>query len=160
MTLPSREGGAVGALAKVRAELAPLRSWQPTVQLARDRKFRFAACQRPFELLAQGAARTKDERLDGARRDVQDLGDLGVRASLELAHDERGALVEPEVAQCAADVLAGGQIVVDDRVRDVVLERDLRRSTGRLPEALPADVVRNRDQPVLRLLRTIPLLDV
>ena len=144
----------------MRAKLAPLRSRQPAVELARDRKLRFAARQRPLELFAQSAACTEDERLDGACGDVEDLGDLRVRTSLELAHDERGALVEREMAECPADVVAGGQVVVDDRVRDVVLERDLRRSAGRLAEALPTDVVRDRDQPVLRLLGTISLLDV
>src|SRR5262245_66519621 len=64
------------------------------------------------------------------------------------------------MAECSADVLSARHVVVDEDVGDVVVEGDLRGSTGRLAEALPADVVGDGDQPVLRLLGTIPLLDV
>ena len=83
-----------------------------------------------LELLAQRTARAEDQRLDGARRQVEDLGDLRVRASLELPHHQRGALVEGEVAERAPDVLAARCVVVRDRVADVVLEGDLGRPPG------------------------------
>src|SRR5262249_20724882 len=69
------------------------------------------------------------------------------------------ALVEREVAEGAADVLTGRRLVVHERVGDVVLEGDLGRTSRRLPEPLATDVVGDRDQPVLRLLRPVALLD-
>ena len=113
----------------------------------------------PFlELLAQGAARAEDQGLDRAHGDVEDLGDLVVAAALELAHHERGALVEGEVAERSADVLGGERVFLDDGLGELVLEDDLARAPLRLAEALAADVVRDRDQPVLRGARAFALL--
>src|SRR5690349_22158476 len=143
----------------MRAQLPALLTREAAVELTRDREHRLATRQRALQLLPQRAARAKDQRLDGARRQVEDLGDLGVRTALELAHDQRSSLVEAEMAERAADVFAARHVVVDERVGDVVVERDLRRTARRLAETLPADVVRDRDQPVLRLLRPAALLD-
>src|SRR5262245_36288765 len=157
--LPPCERRALGTFAQVSAQLSALLTRQPAVELKRDRELCLTARQRAFELLAQRAASAEDQCLDGTGGDLEDLRDLRVRSPLELAHDKRRPLVEGEVAERAPDVLAGRQIVVDERVGDVVLERDLRRAASRLAEALAADVVRNRDQPVLRLLRPIAFLD-
>ena len=62
------------------------------------------------------------------------------------------------MAERASDVLGGDGVVDDDRLGELLLEGDLVRAALRLAETLPADVVRDRDQPVLRLLRALPLL--
>src|SRR4029077_7702109 len=158
-SLPPGETGALRALAQVCAQLSALLPRQTSVELPRDRELRFAAGDRSFELLAQRTACTEDEGLDCARRDLEDLGDLGVRAPLELAHHEGRTLVESEMTERAPDVVARRSGVVADRVGDVVLEGHLGRTPGGLAEPLPANVVGDGDQPVLGLLRPAPLLD-
>jgi len=103
-----------------------------------------------LELLAQCAAGPEDQRLHCADAQPEDLGNLLVAAALELAHHQRRALVEGKVAERAADVLSADRVVFDDRLGELVLVDDLGRPALRLAEALPADVVRDRDQPVLR----------
>src|SRR6185437_7112404 len=100
----------------MRAQLAALLPRQAAVELTRDRELRFAAGDRSFELFAQRTACTEDERLDCARRDLEDLGDLSVRAPLELAHHECRPLVEGEMTERASDVVARRRGVVPDRV--------------------------------------------
>ena len=63
------------------------------------------------------------------------------------------------MAERAADVFPARQLLVDERVGDVAVECDLRGTARGLTEALPANVVRDRDQPVLGLLGPVPLLD-
>ena len=140
------------------AERALLLARQPPVELARDRELGLVAGDPVLELLAQGAARAEDQRLDGADAQLEDLGDLLVAAALELAHHERRALVEGEVAERAADVLGADRVVLDDGLGELVLVDDLGRAALRLAETLPADVVRDRDQPVLRGARALALL--
>src|SRR6266487_1993315 len=115
----------------MRAQSALLRARQPPVELAGDRKLRLAARERRLELLAQRAPRTEDQRLHRARRQLEDLCDLRVRASLELAHHERGALVERQVAERAANVLGARAFLLigsaDQAVADVLVERNLLR---------------------------------
>src|SRR5260221_9049988 len=108
------------------------------------------ARQRAFELLAERTPRAEDERFDGRRRQTEDLADLGVRATLELTHDDRGALVEREVPERAADVFRRRCLVVvgHEPVGDVEVELNLFRSPRRGAEALAANVVRDRDEPV------------
>src|SRR5262249_37842339 len=134
---------------------------QPPVQLPRDRELRIAARQRGLELLAERTPCAKDERLDRARGQLENLGDLGVRPPLELANHECCALVEREVAECAADVLTGRRLVVrvDELRAHVVVECHFGRAASRLAEALPTHVVRDRDQPVLRLLGPLATLE-
>ena len=50
--LAPREGGAVGALAQVRAQLRLLRTREPLVQLLRNGELGFGARERTLELLA------------------------------------------------------------------------------------------------------------
>jgi hypothetical protein len=83
--LAPRQGGALGAFAQVGAELGLLRARQRLVELLRDGELGLGARQRALELLAQRAPRAEDECLDRARREPEDLADLGVRASLDLA---------------------------------------------------------------------------
>src|SRR5262249_16750296 len=112
-----------------------------------------------LELLAERAAGPEDQRLDGTHGEAEDLGDVLVRAALELAHHERGALVEGEVTERAADVLGADDVVVDDRLGELLVQLDLVRAALRLAEALPADVVRDRDEPVLRGARALAALE-
>src|SRR5207302_8131079 len=120
--LAPRDGGAVVAGAQVRAQRAALAAGQAPVELLRDRELRLVAGQGALELLAQRPSGSEEERLDGAGRDAEDLRDVGVRATFELAHHEGGALVEGEVAEGPADVLRARGLVVDDPVGDVVVE--------------------------------------
>src|SRR5439155_3372680 len=114
----------------------------------------------PFlELLAEGATSAEDQRLDRAHGEAEDLGDLLVGAALELAHDERGALVEGEVAERTPDVLGGDRVLFDDRLGQLFVQLDLGGPALRLAEALAADVVRDRDQPVLRGARALTALE-
>src|SRR5207237_7098331 len=159
-TLPARKVGALLALAQVGAERALLLAREPSVELARDRELGLVAGDRILQLLAEGAAAAEDQRLDGAHRDAEDLGDLLVGTALELAHHERGPLVEGEVAERTADVLgADGLVVFHHRLRELLVQLDLVRATLRLAEALAADVVRDRDQPVLRCARALAALE-
>jgi hypothetical protein len=52
-------------------------------------------------------------------------------------------------------VLGADGVLVDDGLGDVLVEGDLVRAALRLAEALPADVVRDRDQPVLGVPRAL-----
>ena len=79
---------------------------------ARERELCLLAREAALELLAESPARAEDEGLDGADGDIEDLGDLGVRAALELAHDERGALVEAEEPEGAADLARARHVAV------------------------------------------------
>ena len=95
-----------------------------------------------------------------ADRRVEDLCDLGVGAALELAHDERGALVESEEAERAADLGRGRDVGVLGRgCGERLVELDLLRPPRGVAEALPADVVRDLDQPVVRLVRALAALE-
>ena len=139
----------------MRAKLALLGSRELPVDLLRDCELGLAAGEAAFELLPDGAAGTEDQRLDGGDRDLEDLGDLGVAPALELAHDERRPLVEREVAERPLDVLDADRVVADEGLGDVLVQLDLARAARGLAEALTADVVRDRDQPVLRRLRPV-----
>jgi hypothetical protein len=101
---------------------------------------------------AQAPARPHDQRLDGADRDAERLGDLGVRAPLELVQDERRALVVGQPVERAPDLLRTGAVVVRGGRREPVVERDLGGTPRLLAEALPAGVARDRQQPAERPL--------
>jgi hypothetical protein len=120
----------------------------------------FLAREPALELLAESAAGAEDQGLDGADGKVEDLGDLGVGTAFELPHDERGALVEREEAERAADLACRGNVgVVGRGGGDALVELDLLRSARRVAEALPARVVRDLDQPVVRAMRALAALE-
>jgi hypothetical protein len=144
----------------VRAQLRAFGARELAVQLLRDGELRVCARQRALELLPQRTPRSKDERLHRAHRHAEHLGYLGVRAPLDLAQDDRRALVEGEVAERAPDVLRPGPVVlVDEGVGDVVVELDLLRAPRAGAEPLQADVVRDRDQPVEGRARVLAALE-
>ena len=103
---------------------------------------------------AERAAGAEDQRLDGGARDAEDARDLGVRAALELAHDDRRALVQRQLRERVEHV-ARARAVVDRRLGERGLELDLVRPARARPELQPADVVRDRDEPVLRRARLL-----
>src|SRR5581483_7816424 len=103
--LAARERRTVRALAQVRAQLRALGPRELAVELFREGELCLGARERALELFPQRAPSAEDERLDRAHRDAEHLGDLGVRASLDLAEHDRCALVEREVAERAPDVL-------------------------------------------------------
>src|SRR6266516_3866020 len=106
-------------------ESSALAARQASVELARDRELSVVAGDSLLELLAEGATSAEDQRLDGAHGEAEDLGDLLVGAALELAHDERGALVECEVAERTPDVLGGDRVLFDDRLGQLLVQLDL-----------------------------------
>src|SRR5918911_1724600 len=114
----------------MRPKGALLLAAEAPVELARDGELCFATGEPTLELLAERAARSEDQRLDRARRDLEDFGDLRVGAAFELAHHERGPLVEREVAERAADVLRSRRLVVGRELRDLVF---FQRQLVRLP---------------------------
>src|SRR6266536_2366328 len=144
----------------MRAQLAALLPRQCPVRLLGEQELCALARQRPLELLAQCAPRAEDQRLDRRHAHVHRLRDLGIAAALELAHHERRALVEREVAQRALDVLRRVRVVglLDRHLRRVLEERHLLRPPLLLAESLTAHVVRDRDQPVPRRLRPLTVL--
>jgi hypothetical protein len=159
-TLPSRERRAVRALAQVRAQLRALGPRQGAIQLLREGKLGVGAREGALELFTERTPGAEDERLHRAHRDAEHLGDLGVRAALDLAQDDGGALVEREVAERAPDVLRPRPVVlVDEPVGDVVVELHLLRPPRVGAEALQADVVRDRDEPVERRARVLAPFD-
>ena len=112
-----------------------------------------------LELLAERAARAEEQRLDsGAERGLEDLEPISAYgAAFELAHDERGALVEAELEPSAlriSSALGTSSSSAGARVAVVLtLQRDLLRAgAADVAEALPADVVGDLDQPVVRAL--------
>ena len=158
--LTAFEDGAVLAFAQVGAQSPSLRARQSLPVEARERELGLLAGEPAFELLAERAAGAEDKGFDGTDGEVEDLGDLGVRASLELAHDERGALVEGEEAEGPADLTGGRDVVVlGRRGGEAFVELDLLRAARRVAEALPADVVRDLDQPVVRAIRALAALE-
>ena len=62
------------------------------------------------------------------------------------------------MSERAADVLGADRVLVDGRLGELLLVGHLARPALRLAEALPADVVRDRDQPVLRRLGPVAAL--
>src|SRR5688500_13406126 len=105
----------------MRAKLRPLVLRQAPVELEREHALGFATRERPFELLAKRAPRAEEQRLHGRGRYREHLGDLGVRAPLELAHDGRRTLVERERTDCADELLHVDLAVADRNGLDQLL---------------------------------------
>ena len=142
------------------AESPSLRARQSLLVEERERALGLLAGEPAFELLAERAAGAEEKGFDGTDGEVEDLGDLRIGASLELAHDERGALVEGEEAKGLADLTGGRDVVVvGRRGGEAFVELDLLRAARRVAEALPADVVRDLDQPVVRAVRSLAALE-
>src|SRR5580765_7965905 len=104
-----------------------------------------------------GSGTTASDRsadaLSRKHRDPDRVGDLGVRATFELAHDEGGALVERQSSERVQDALYVRPIFFRHcNQLDVLLERNLLNPTARPRIARACNVVRDLDQPVLRLL--------
>ena len=158
--LTALEGRAVLAFAEVRPQRSAIRTRELALLEAGERVFRFVAGESALELLAESSAGAEHQGLDCGDRDVEHVGDLGVRTAFELAHDEGGALVEGEEAQGAADLVRGRDVgVLGCRGCVRVVELDLAGAARRVAEALSADVVRDLDQPVVRRVRALTALE-
>ena len=72
---------------------APLSEREPSVELLVDRERRLLTRELLVELLAQRAPGPEEQSLERRDADAEHLGDLGVRATLELAHDHRSTLI-------------------------------------------------------------------
>ena len=109
--------------------------------------------------------RAHEQRLDGGHGDVQRAGQLGVAQPVELAHEQRRALLggqPPHVGHQAAQLLATlglVQRVAQRRARDV---EQLARIRQRTAELVDAAVVRDavqpgaqRDRPVVLAQRAV-----
>src|SRR5262245_12811934 len=136
------------------AKAALLRVGKPPVELPVNRQRSLLAGQVLLELLAKCLPRAEQQRLERRDADAEHLGDLRVRAALELAHDECGALVRGQLAERTPKILDRGRRRLVGRlsVADALVERDLVRTALRLSEALATDVVRDRQQPAPRPL--------
>ena len=139
------------ALGDVLVESLALLARQPAVALARERELRALAGDEILELLRERAARAEQQRLERRGRETQQLGDLLVRASLQLAHHERLALARRDPLQRAHQLVELDVVVAGLVVRDVLDELDHGRTCRRLPPALAHDVVRDGKKPVRRL---------
>ena len=64
------------------------------VEAPRDRTLGQTAGEHALELLAEGAARAKEERFNVADGDAEEVSELGIAAPFDLAHDQGGALGE------------------------------------------------------------------
>ena len=93
---------------------AALGGGEAALDQLRERELGLLAGEPAFELLAERAAARGRAGSRRRRRTVEDLADLGVRAAFELAHDERGALVEAEEAE-RADLFRGRDVLVGAR---------------------------------------------
>src|SRR5262249_48259710 len=91
--LEPRELGAVGTFAHVLLQAALLLASEPSVRGARDRQLCLGARQLVRELVGERASSAKEECLEGAGGDTENVCDLLVGASFELAEDDRLALL-------------------------------------------------------------------
>ena len=114
------------------------------------------------ELLGERASRAEEQRLERGGGDAEDLGDLVVRAALELAQHDRLPLLRRNLRQRSeelADARSFVVLVVRSGLGDALVELDLTRSRLLLPEALLDRIARDREQPVRRLARPNSLLE-
>src|SRR6186997_485179 len=115
------------------------------------------AGERAFELFAERAARLEDQRLDTREHDAEDLGDLRVRALLDLSHDQHRAQLERQQAERAADVVLARAIRLGNGLVDALRVPDL-VDPRRAARALLTQVVRDPDQPGVDRPRSLSAL--
>jgi hypothetical protein len=141
----------------VLVEAAGLTAWKPAIQAAQKNVLGLAARERPLELLGEAPAGTEEQPLKRGGRHLEDLGNLGVRTALELAHHDCRALRWRQVLECAQDVGEARVPTVRRRIRKLLVELDLHGAAVCLAEMPTHLVVRDRRQPVLGLPRLRPL---
>ena len=105
------------------------------------------------------AAGAKDQRFNGRHGDAERLGDLSVRPPLELAHHDRGTLIEGQLSERFEDLLNLRPLHLrNSESLEMILERNLVGASRNACIPAAGGVVRNRDQPVLRLLDLLAAL--
>jgi hypothetical protein len=127
----------------------------------RQRAWERNGCERAERrrLHAQRLPPAEDEGLDGRYRDADRVGDLGVRTPFELTHDERCPLVERQTSESPQNTCDVRPVGFGKReLLDMILERHFFHTPTCPCVSRPGDVVRDLDQPVLRLLDLDPAL--
>ena len=76
------------------------------------------------ELFGERAAGSEEERLERTRRHAEDLGDLGVRAALELAEDDRLTLLRRDLRERGEQLADARAVVVRLLAGDALVELD------------------------------------
>ena len=140
-------------------EALPLLPAEPAVRLLREGKLSAVARDEVLELLGERATGAEDQRLESSNGDLEDRRDLLVGAPLQLPEDEGFALRRRDPLQGPDEILERGSVVVGLERRDVAVELDLARPGLLLAEPLADQVVRDHDQPVRRLARSLAALE-
>ena len=150
---------AVGAFGKVIPQTASFLAAETPVDRLRDRDLRVGARELVLELLRERAARPEEERLERRGRDAENVGDLGIRAALELPENDRLTLLGRDLRERGEQLADAGAILVDVRPRDALVELDGARPRLLLSKALLDRVARDGQEPVGRLAGVDPLLE-
>ncbi len=157
--LEARELRAVGALGEVVAHASALLASEPTVDRLRDGELRLGARELVRELFRERTPRAEEQRLERSRRHAEDLGDLGVRATLELAQDDRLTLLRRDLRKRGEQLADARAVVVRFLAGDALVELDQTWSRLLLPESLLDRVAGDGEEPVRRLARAHALLE-
>ncbi len=156
--LSAGKASAFSTLAKMGTKRALRLTRQRPVHLPGDRELCLLATELALELLAKCPPRAKDQSLDRGDGHAQFCGDVRIRPALELPHDKGCALVERELREGALQLLRCRTALGVVQLDAVALSQlDLGRTAHRQPVALPAHVVGNRDQPVVRRAGSLAL---
>ena len=107
----------------------------------------------------QVAAGAEEQSLDRRHGDAEHLGDLDVAAILDLAHHDRGALIERQPRERVQDLVERRPLVIPSSRLACALERNLLRPAAGLAPAHATDVVSDLDQPVVRGVRPLAVLE-
>ncbi len=147
----------VGAEGRAAGRDDPSASADEAGERAGQRHGREDAERVPLEL--EPAPRAEEQRLDRANRHAEHFGDLLVAPTFKLAHDDRRTLVERKLGERGQHLGEVGALLVERDRLGRVLEGDLLGPRAGLAPAHATDVVRDRDQPVVRLLRALAALE-
>src|SRR6186997_2418198 len=122
--LEARELRAVGALGEMVSYPSALLASEPSVDRLRDGELRLGARELVRELFRERTSSPEEERLECTRRDAEDPGDLGVRATLELTKDDRLTLLRRDLRKRGEQLADARAVVVGLLAGDVLVELD------------------------------------
>jgi hypothetical protein len=156
-----QRGHACAAERKPEGELAEPREREgkQPAQPARTLVPRRRDAIREPQLLAQAPARAEDERLDGRHRKIELLGDLRVRAALDLAKEDHGALLGRQATDRCCDLAGGRALKINQAGGSIGVECDLVGPRRLHLVAAPDDIAGDRHEPGSRLLGLLPAPD-
>ena len=124
-------------------ETAPDPPRKSAVQAAEQGLLGFAAGEGILQVFGEPAAGAEDGCFERALAQTHDLGDLGIRAALELTHDECRALSRRQMLERPEDVGEAGIASFVGGLRDLLVERDLTRLALPAPKVPTNLVVRD-----------------